>query len=582
MENIEIARAFSEVADLLEIQGANPFRVRAYRNAVRTIEGLTKSLAEMVAREEDLEELPGVGKDIAAYIRELVETGELRLLHTLEKRVPETLADLLRLEGIGPKRAQKLWKKLGVESVDDLALAIDSGRVRELGGFGEKTVEKMRRSIAAFRKRAGRTLLSEADQLVKPLLEHMAEAPGIEKLDAAGSYRRRRETVGDIDILAVCDDPAPVMEHFTRYEGARRVESAGGTRGTIVLRTGLHVDLRIVPRISYGAALHYLTGSKDHNIAIRKRGLARGLKVNEYGVFRVGRSRERRTRADGPRVAGREEAEVYDAVGLPFIPPELRENRGEIEAAEAGTLPDLVELDDIRGDLQMHSTWSDGRSSIREMAEACRAMGYSYMAITDHSQRVAVVGGMDARRARRQWAEIEKVRGQVDGIHIFRSMEVDILRDGSLDLDDDHLSQLDIVLVSVHSYRSLPKKEQTERIVKAISHPAAHILGHPTGRLLNVREPCDIDLDEVLLAAKEHHVAVELNANPERLDLSDVQVFRARELGVPVVISTDAHSVENLHCMRYGVDQARRGWLGKKNVLNTRTLTQLRRWLAKE
>jgi DNA polymerase (family 10) len=582
MENVEIARVFSEVADLLEIQGANAFRVRAYRNAVRTIEGLTRSLSEMVAHEEDLEELPGVGEDIAGYIRELVETGRLRLLDAIEKRVPDTLADLLKLEGVGPRRAAKLWKNLGVECVDDLAVAIEAGRVQELGGFGEKTVDTLRRSIDSFRKHAGRALISEADQLVKPLLAHMAGAPGIEKLEVAGSYRRRRETVGDIDILAVCEDADPVMEHFTGYEGARRMESAGRTRGTIVLRTGLHVDLRIVPRASYGAALHYLTGSKDHNIAVRKRGLARGLKVNEYGVFRVGRGRGSHPRGEGRRVAGREEAEVYDAVGLPFIPPELRENRGEVEAAEAHALPQLVELGDIRGDLQMHSTWSDGRSSIRKMAEACRDLGYGYMAITDHSQRVAVVGGLDAKRARRQWAEIEKVREKVEGIHVFRGMEVDILRDGSLDLDDAHLEKLDIVLVSVHSYRSLPKKEQTARIVKAISHPAVHILGHPTGRLLNAREPCEIDLDEVLFAAKEHHVAVELNANPERLDLSDTQVFRAREIGVPVVISTDAHSVDNLRYMRYGVDQARRGWLEKKDVLNTGSLRQLRRWLEEK
>jgi DNA polymerase (family 10) len=583
MENVEIARVLSQVADLLEIQGANPFRVRAYRNAVRTIEGLTRSLAEMVAEEEDLKELPGIGKDIAGYVEELVRTGELGLLKEVEKEVPETLPDLLRLEGIGPKKAEKLWEELGVESVDDLAAALDEGRVQELRGFGEKSADKLRRAIENFRKHAGRALLAEADQLVKPLLAHMGEAPGVEKIDVAGSYRRRKETVGDIDILAVCSDPGPVMQHFTGYEGAQRIESAGETRGTIVLRTGLHVDLRIVPRESYGAALHYLTGSKDHNVAIRKRGVDRGLKINEYGVFKV--RKDAKARDTGPqagrRVGGREETDVYDAVGLVWTPPELREDRGEIEAAEEGRLPDLIELGDIRGDLQMHSTWSDGKASIRQMAEACRALGYTYLAITDHSQRVTVAGGLDEKRAEKQWAEIDKVRAKVSDIHIFRGMEVDILKDGSLDLDDEHLEQLDVALVTVHSFMNLSKAEQTARIVKAISHPAVHILGHPTGRLINVREPYDVDMEEVLHAAKAHRVAVELNANPERLDLSDVHVSRARELGVPVVISTDAHAPDHLRYMRYGVDQARRGWLEKKQALNTMTLRQLRKWLAK-
>jgi DNA polymerase (family 10) len=584
MENVEITQVLSEVADLLEIQSANPFRVRAYRNAVRTIEGLTRSLSDLVDQEEDLTELPGIGKDIAGYIQELVQTGELKLLKDLEKAVPGTLADLLRLDGVGPKRAERLWKELDIESVDDLQQALDEGRVQELKGFGQKTADRIRRSIQDYRKHVGRALISAADQLAAPLISYMAEAPGVEKLEVAGSYRRRKETVGDLDILAVCEDAAPVMEHFTAYPGAKRVESAGGTRGTIVLRTGLHVDLRIVPRESYGAALHYFTGSKDHNVTIRRRGVERGLKINEYGVFRVekGRARGRSRAKDEKRVGGREEEEVYRAVGLVWTPPELRENRGEIEAAEQDALPELIELEQIRGDLQMHSTWSDGSTSIRKMAEACRELGYSYMAITDHSQRVTVAGGMDEKRLERQWKEIERVRNEVEGIHIFSGMEVDILKDGSLDLDDEHLGRLDLVLVSVHSFMELSRRKQTDRIVRAVGHPAVHILAHPTGRLINVREPYDLDLEEVLHAAREHGVAVELNANPERLDLSDVHVFRARELGVPVVISTDAHSPEHLRYMRYGVDQARRGWLGKKDVLNTRTLAQVQKWLNRK
>ncbi|NIP57278.1 MAG: DNA polymerase III, partial [Gemmatimonadetes bacterium] len=411
MENVEIARVLAEVADLLEIQGANPFRVRAYRNAVRTIEGLTRPLSEMVAEEEDLTELPAVGEDIAGYIEELIETGELELLKEIHDEMPETLADLLRLEGVGPKRAKQLWDELGVESVDDLEAALDGGNVQELEGLGEKTAQKMRRSIEDFRKHAGRVMISEADQLVKPLLEYMERAPGIEKLEVAGSYRRRKETVGDIDILAVCDESGPVMEHFTEYDAVKRVEAAGETRGTIVLRTGLHVDLRIVPAESYGAALHYFTGSKEHNVAVRKRGVERGLKINEYGVFEVpkGKEAEETEPTEGKRVGGDEEDDVFGTVELVWIPPELRENRGEIEAAEEDELPDLVEVDDIRGDLQMHSTWSDGKASIREMAEACRERGYAYLAITDHSQRVSVTGGMDEERAEEQWEEIEEV-----------------------------------------------------------------------------------------------------------------------------------------------------------------------------
>jgi len=583
VENVEIANTLNEVADLLEIQGANPFRVRAYRNAARTVEGLTRSLTEMVGEEEDLTELSGIGKDISGYIQEMVQTGELSLLEEIKEEVPGTLADLLRLDGVGPKKAQKLYRELEVESVDDLEAALDDGRVVELEGFGEKTVEKMRRSIDDFRKHAGRVMISEADQLVKPLLEYMEKAPGLEELTVAGSYRRRKETVGDIDILAVCDEPGPVMEHFTQYEAMNRVEAAGDTRGTIVLRSGLHVDLRIVPRDSYGAAMHYFTGSKEHNVAIRKRGVEQGLKINEYGIFEVpdGKEAEDTDPREGEKIAGRTEEEVYDAVGLVWTPPELRENRGEIEAAEKDELPSLVTLDDIRGDLQMHSTWSDGKNTIRKMAEACRERGYAYLAITDHSQQVSVTGGLDEERVEEQWEEIEEVRAELDDIRLFRSLEVDILKDGSLDLDEEHLDGLDIVLISVHSYMDLPRKDQTARIVTAVSHPAVHILAHPTGRRINRREPYDVDIEEVLHAAKENHVAVELNANPERLDLKDIHVQRARELGVPVVISTDAHSTNNLEYMRYGVDQARRGWLEKDDVLNTKTAKQLETWLEK-
>ena len=582
MENVEIAERLNEVADLLEIQGANPFRVRAYRNAVRTIEGLTRPLQEMVEEEEDLTELSGIGEDISGYIREMVQTGEFELLQELHEEVPPTVADLLDLEGIGPKKAKKLWKELDIETVDDLEDALDEGRVVELEGFGEKTAEKMRQAIEDFRKHRERFRLGDADRWVEPLLEYMDDAPEVEELDVAGSYRRRKETVGDIDLLAVCDDAGPVMDHFTSYGLVERIVEAGETRGSVVLRPGLQVDLRILPEESYGAALQYFTGSLEHNVKLRKRALDDDLRVSEYGVFEIpeGTDPDEMEPGEGERVAGETEESVYDAVGLAWIPPEIREDRGEIEAAEEDALPDLIELSDLRGDLQMHSTWSDGKNSIEEMARACADRGYDYMALTDHSQRVTVAGGLDEDELEEQWEEIDEIEEDLD-VEILRSLEVDILKDGSLDLDDEHLEELDLVLVSVHSYMDLDEGEQTERIVTALSHPSVHVLGHPTGRRINVREPYPLDVEAVLEAAREHHVAVELNANPERLDLNDRHVYRAREIGTMVTISTDAHSTDNLSFMEYGVGQARRGWLEADHVLNTRSLSELKDWLEK-
>ncbi|MFW6198349.1 MAG: PHP domain-containing protein, partial [Acidobacteriota bacterium] len=430
----------------------------------------------------------------------------------------------------------------------------------------------------------GRMRLSEADQLVRPLLEYMQEAPGLEKLDVAGSYRRREETVGDIDLLAVAEESGPLMEHFTEFDQVQRVESAGDTKGTVILRSDLQVDLRVLPARSYGAAMHYFTGSKEHNVAVRERGVRQGLRINEYGVFRVPEDADpdEMEPQEGERVGGEEEQDVFDAVGLEWIPPELRENRGEIEAAAEGKLPELITVDDIRGDLQMHSEHSDGDATIEEMARACAERGYEYLAITDHSQRVSVTRGLDEEALEEQWKEIEAIRERLgDDIRLLRSLEVDILEDGSLDLDDEHLEGLDLVVVSVHSYMDLSRKEQTERIIEAISHPEVDILAHPTGRRINEREPYELDMEAVLEAAKEHDVALEINANPARLDLNDRHAFRTRELGADIVISTDAHSVDNLDLMRYGVDQARRAWLQPEQVINTLSLSDFEAWLGR-
>ena len=596
MENIEIARRLEELADLLEIQGANPFRIRAYRNAIRTIGGLTRPLQE-VADEDALTDLPGIGKDIAASIRELLDTGRLSVLDEITAEVPRELATLTRLDGVGPKKARKLWKELDVTTPDELEAAAKEGRVAALAGFGKKSVEKILRSIEDFRKHQGRFLRAEAAQYLRPLLAHLEGVEAICRLEVAGSYRRGRETVGDIDLLALVEDDdarAGVMEAFTGFPGVERVAMSGETRGSVVLTSGLPVDLRILGPESYGAALHYFTGSKEHNVEIRKRAQKRGLRVSEYGVFEVeeGEAGDADPSSDassnsssgagpqaGRRIAGATEEEVFGALDLPWINPELRENRGEIQAAEEGRLPTLVEAGQLRGDLHMHTTWSDGRDSVREMAEACRDRGYGYMAITDHSQAVTVARGLTPERLREQWDEIDRARDEVEGIRILKGCEVDILKDGSLDLPDEVLEGLDIVLVAVHSHFDLDQATQTERILSALRHPLVDILVHPTGRLLNRREPYPVDMEAILQAALEHDVAVELNTNPRRLDLHDRHLFRARELGVPVVISTDAHRTAQLAYVDEGIRQARRGWLEADHVLNTRSWDDLNRWL---
>lgn len=572
MENLEVASALDRLADLLEIQGANPFRIRAYRNAIRTVQGLTRSLAAMVDDGEDLTELPGIGKEMASHIRELLDTGRLGILEEVAQEVPPSLAELMRLEGIGPKRARRLWGELGVTSVEELETALGEGRVEELEGFGPKSVERMDRAIRDRRKHLGRFLLSEADELVRPLVRYLLESPGVERLEVAGSYRRRKETVGDVDILVLCeDDPEGVMSRFAGYPGAERVEVAGGTRGRILLTSGLPVDVRIVPEESFGAALHYFTGSKEHNVAVRTLGVKKGLRINEYGVFRE-------EEGEGERIGGALEEDVFAAVGIPWISPLLREDRGELEAAGEDLLPRLVSLGDIRGDLQMHSSWSDGKNSIREMAEACRELGYEYLALTDHSQAVTVARGLRPEQVRAQWEELEQVRREVWGIHLFRSLEIDILKDGSLDMPDDILGELDLVLVSVHSFMDMDRASMTRRVIRAMEHPEVDILAHPTGRILNRRSPFELDVEEVLKAAASLDVAVELNAHPKRLDLHDLHLRRAKELGVKVAINTDAHSIRELELMRYGVDQACRGWIEPGDVLNAMPLAELKAW----
>jgi DNA polymerase (family 10) len=560
MENPDIARIFSEVADLLEIQGAVVFRVRAYRNAARVVETLPAP-AESILREKGeaaLMELPGIGKDLAGKIREIVETGTLGLLEELKRQIPEGLVQMMRLPGVGPKRARLLYDTLGIETLEQLEQAARDGRLQRVKGFGPTLQANILKGIADEKLRSTRHRLAEAEAYVKPLVAYLQGAPGLRQIEVAGSYRRRQETVGDIDILVSATRPPAVAARFVSYPEVKDVLAHGATRCSVVLRSGLQVDLRIVPAASYGAALYYFTGSKAHNIAARTIAVKKKLKLNEYGVFRGTK-----------RVAGRTEAEVLRAIGLPWIPPELRENRGEIEAAQRNALPELVELQDIRGDLQMHTTATDGRASLAEMVEACRRKGYEYVAITDHSKAVRVAGGLDRAAFRRQFREIEQLQKRVDGLRILKSAEVDILDDGRLDLDDETLREMDVVVVSVHSKFNMTREQMTARIVKALRHPRAHILGHPTGRLILRREPYPVDMETLVRAARDYGVLLEINAQPDRLDLSDVHAQMAREAGVKLVISTDAHRVEELDAMRYGVDQARRGWCTKADIANT-------------
>ena len=589
MENLEIAAALKEMAVLLEIQGGvNPFRIRAYRNAVHTIEEHPVPLRKLVDEGADLTELPAIGKDMASHITELVTTGRLGELEAVAAEVPRSLIQLTRLPGVGPKKVARLWKELGVETIEELAEVAAAGKVAGLEGFGKKTEEKILAAVETFQEREVRFRIDQADQLVQPLIEHMQADERVQKLELAGSYRRRKETVGDIDLLVQSDDPVPIMERFTSWKQVDEVVGAGDTKGSVVLKSGLEVDLRILPEESYGAALLYFTGSKEHGVALRKRALERGLSINEYAVSELvdGESGEEGVtsttgRELGRRVAGRTEEEIYEVLGLPWITPELRENRGEIEAAEQGTLPNLITLEDMRGDLQMHSTWSDGKNSIEEMLEACAAKGYEYFALTDHSKALAMTGGMDAEKLARQWEEIEEVVARHDEIRFLRSMEVDILADGSLDLEEEWLEKLDVVVVSVHSRFNLPAEEQTARILAAVRHPQVNILAHPTGRIINEREPFPFDLEAVLDACVENGVAVELNAHPARLDLKDTHLMRAKEKGAKVVISTDAHRAPELDLMSYGVEQARRAWLETGDVINAWPLKDLLGFLGK-
>ncbi|MBN1944437.1 MAG: DNA polymerase/3'-5' exonuclease PolX [Bradymonadales bacterium] len=581
MENAEIAATFELIADILDLTDENPFKVRAYRTAARVIESRSEPLHKAVEEAADLTEIQGIGKEIAAKIAELVQTGRLGYLERIRREVPPGLFEILKLRGLGPKKTRKLWQSLGITTIEELEERARKGELAQLEGFGQKTEEKILKATADYRLLGARTLHFAAEPVVKALKKHLEGLPGVKQVEAAGSFRRQVETVGDLDILVIADQPYPVMERFTAFDQVASVESAGETRSTVILDSQLQVDIRVVPEKSFGAALCYFTGSKDHDIRLRKLAQEQGMRLSEYGLYRVEEGAPD-PEADSLWVAGETEEELYAALGLSFIPPELRENRGEIEAARQGRLPALIEPGDIRGDLQMHSNWSDGRDPIETMLNACAALGYEYFAMSDHSKALAMAHGLDAARLRLQRQEMEEIAARYPEIRMLRSLEVDILADGSLDLEDEDLQELDLVVAAVHSYFDLPPARQTERIIRAISHPLVNILAHPTCRLINKRLPIQYDLEAVLQCAVEHRVAVEHNAQPDRLDLKDTQLMRARELGAMIVIDTDAHTAETLSHMRHGIAQARRAWLTRNDVLNTKPLADLMAALGKQ
>jgi DNA polymerase (family 10) len=561
MRNAELARCFRSIAGYLDMEGV-AFKPRAYEKAAQAIEAHDRPLVE-VYRTGGLKalcEIPGVGKSMAEKLVELVTTGRCALHEEYRQRIPVDLAELTKLEGIGPKAVKVLYERLGVRTLDDLAAAARAGKVRKLPHFGVRSEEKILKSLAFVQTSGRRVLLATVEPLVIALAESVHRLPGTTRVEIAGSFRRRRETVGDVDLLAVARRPEAIVAAFGTLPQVARVIGQGDTKASVVVADGLQVDLRVVPEESFGAALLYFTGSKSHNVALRQLALKKKWKLNEYGLFRGTR-----------RIAGRTEEEIYARLGLAWIPPELREDQGEIAAAASGALPELVEAGDLRGDLQTQTDWTDGADSLAAMARAAREAGLEYMAITDHTVTLAMTRGSDAVKLRRQMREIDRLNRTLDGIRILKGAEVNINKDGTLDIEDDVLAELDVVGVAVHSYFDLPRTEMTARIVRAMRNPHADILFHPTGRKILKREPYDVDIDAIIATAKETGTVLELDAYPDRLDLRDEHVRKAIAAGVPIVIDSDAHSVKHLGFpRRYGVDQARRGWASAADVLNTR------------
>jgi len=585
MENVDIAKIFEEIADLLEIRGEkqDAFRVRSYRNAALIIGGFPESMRSIAERDEkELENIKGIGKSIHEKIVEILKTGKCKFHEELLKAMPPGVLELLMVSGVGPKKAQLLYKELGIKSVEELEKAAKEGKLRNLEHMGEKTEEKILKAVNELKSRSGRFRLSLALSYAEPLIAYLKKTPGVIEIEPAGSLRRWKDTIGDVDILVTSKKDAPVIDRFVKYPEIKEVIAKGETKSTVTLKNGLQVDVRVLDEKSFGAALQYFTGSKAHNIAIRDRAKKMGLKVSEYGVFREKPAPEGFNQGTEKWVAGRTEEDVYKAVGLKWIPPELRENTGEIEAAEKGNLPNLIELTDIKGDLHVHTNESDGIHTLEEMAAYAMQKNYEYIAITEHSKAVGIARGLDEERVLKQIKDIDRINKQLKGFRILKGIEVDIKADGSLDLKDDVLKRLDVVVGAVHSKFNMTQEEMTERLIKAMATGLVNIIAHPTGRIVGVREPYPVDSARLMNAAKEHGVILELNSYPDRLDLNDSYCRLAKDMGVMVAISTDSHNRLHMDNIRFGIHTARRGWLEKKDVLNTRPLTEVLKILKRQ
>ena len=575
MNNEKIADTLSRLADLLEFTGANAFRLRAYRNGARLIKELPDSIAAMIEAGEDLTKLDGIGKGVSEKCHELVETGNLKQLDEILETVPKTVLDLLKVPKLGPKKCAALFNEMGIETLGQLKAACVAGQVRTLAGFGEKTEKAILDGIAIASAANERILWAQADKIAHRLRDYMGPCKQIKQLEFAGSYRRGKETVGDLDMLVDSTQAEKVMDHFAKFDEITSVIVRGDTKMSVRLENEFQVDLRVVPKKSFGAALQYFTGSKDHNVLIRGRAKKMGLKINEWGVYDTSQKEEK-------WIAGKTEADVYETLELPYFEPEIREARRELEWAESNELPKLIELNDIVGDLHMHTVATDGKATIEEMADAARARGLKFIAITDHSQRVAMANGLNGKRVRAQWKEIDEINKQSDDdFLILKGIECDILEAGGMDLPDSVLSNADFVIASVHYGQNQPRQQITDRITGALENPNVSMIAHPTGRLLNKRKPYDVDIDAVFQAAKDNKKLVELNANPLRLDLNDIYLLAAKTHGIPVVINTDAHRTAGLDNMRYGIKQARRGCLTAADVANTRPWKEMKKLIGR-
>ncbi len=556
-KNNEIAEIFEHISDMLNVLGENPFKVRAYRNAAENILDMGEDIEDLAARDE-LTEIPGVGKDLAEKIDAYIKTGKIKEYEKLKEKVPLDLVDLLHIQGLGPKTLSLLFKELNVRDLAGLEKVLGGEEILKFKGMGKKKIDDIKRGVEIFRESKERTLLGVAVPIAEEVVSAIAKIPGTEGTILAGSIRRMRETVRDMDILTISDNTEAVVDAFTGMKFVKDVLASGSTKGSVILKEGMQADLRVVGPESYGAALMYFTGSKAHNVKLRTLATKKGLKINEYGVYKGEK-----------RIAGETEKDMYKTLGLPYIPPELREDRGEIEAAFEGKLPDLIEQADIRGDLHTHTKWSDGRATIEEMAESAIELGYEYIAISDHSPSQTIANGLSIERLRAKQKELESAAKKFKNIKVLMGTEVDIKSDGTLDYPDNVLKELDVVIASVHSGFKMDRVTMTNRIIRAVKNPYVHAIGHPTGRLLGERDPYDVDMDLVIEAAIEYGKALEVNGSYPRLDLNDLNARKAVDAGVKVIISTDAHSTDQLLFMKYGVGTARRGWVRKKDVLNT-------------